>query len=84
MKNLEAQRSQYLTLYGQQLNLLRFLMNVGADYPLDVERMPGDITPVQTFGVSDGLPELRLAEKQKNWPRNVSRQHARDTFRAYL
>lgn len=40
-------------------------MNVGADYPLDVERMPGDITPVQTFGVSDGLPELRLAEKQK-------------------
>lgn len=65
MKNLEAQRGQYLTLYGQQLNLLRFLMNVGADYPLDVERMPGDITPVQTFGVSDGLPELRLAEKQK-------------------
>lgn len=56
MKNLEAQRSQYLTLYGQQLDLLRFLMNVGADYPLDVERMPGDITPVQTFGVSDGLP----------------------------
>lgn len=33
MKNLEAQRSQYLTLYGQQLDLLRFLMNVGADYP---------------------------------------------------
>ncbi len=65
MQNLEAQRSQYQTLYKQQLNLLRFLMNVGADYPLDVERMPGNITPVQTFGVSDGLPELRLAEKQK-------------------
>ena len=27
MQNLEAQRGQYQTLYKQQLNLLRFLMN---------------------------------------------------------
>lgn len=64
LKNLEVQKNQYLTLYEQQLNMLRFLMDISPETPLAVTYMPEFIEPIQTNGVSDELPELRLADKQ--------------------
>lgn len=64
LKNLEVQKNQYLTLYEQQLNMLRFLMDISPETPLAVAYMPEFIEPIQTNGVSEELPELRLADKQ--------------------
>lgn len=64
LKNLEVQKNQYFTLYEQQLNMLRFLMDISPETPLAVTHMPEIIEPVQTNGISDELPELRLADRQ--------------------
>ena len=59
-KSLTAQRDQYATLHEQQLNLLRFLLDLAPDVPLAVLPMPADVSPNPTPGVSSSLPELRL------------------------
>lgn len=64
LKNLEVQKNQYFTLYEQQLNMLRFLMDISPETPLTVTHMPEFIEPIQTNGVCNELPELQLANKQ--------------------
>ena len=64
-KNLEAQRDQYATLYEQQLNLLRFLLDLPAEEPFAVVPMPADVHLKQTAGVDPSLPELRLLTTQQ-------------------
>lgn len=65
LKSLAAQRDQYATLYEQQLNLLRFLLDLPAEEPFAVVPMPADIHLKQTAGVDPSLPELRLLTTQQ-------------------
>lgn len=65
LQALEAQRDQYGTLHKQQINLLRFLMDVSPEMPLEVTGMATEIAPLHTTGISNRLPELLLAEQQK-------------------
>jgi outer membrane protein len=67
LKNLQAQRDGYQSLFRQHLNLLRFLMNMTAEEPLDVTDMPEDISPFGASGVDNCLPDLQLAEKQQEY-----------------
>ncbi len=60
LKSLTAQKDQYVTLYGQQLNLMRFLLDLPSETPIAVEPMPAEVAPERTGGVSESLPELRL------------------------
>lgn len=64
-KMLEAEREVTHTLYQQQLNMLRYLMNLDMDAPLDVVPMPESFEPVIIGNASDELPEIMLAYKQK-------------------
>ena len=63
-KNLIAQRDQVVMLYGQQMNLMRFLLNLDATEPIDVVRMPQDITKLPIGGLNEQLPELQLADQK--------------------
>lgn len=61
LEDLKAQQDRFSTLYAQQTNMLRFLLDLSPDTPLEVEAMTGDIEMSQASGLSEGLPELRLA-----------------------
>ena len=63
-KNLIAQRDQVVMLYGQQMNLMRFLLNLNATEPIDVARMPQDITKLPIGGLNEQLPELQLIDQK--------------------
>lgn len=65
LKNIETQHDQFNTLYQQQLNLLRFIMDADPNMPLDVTDMTNIVTPMQHGGVNPSLPELLLASKQQ-------------------
>ncbi len=65
LQNLKAQQNQFAMLYAQQLNMLRFLLNLSPEKPIEVERMPADIDPAPIAGISYSLPELRMATMQK-------------------
>ena len=65
LKSLKTQQDQSHTLHGQQLNMLRFLMDMSPDVSLEVVRMAESIEPLPSAGVSEGLPELLLSEQQK-------------------
>lgn len=62
-KNLEAQRDEAISLYKQQLNILRFLLNLDSDYPINVVRMPQELIKIDAEGLNERLPELQLAQK---------------------
>lgn len=65
LQNLKAQQDQFAMLYAQQLNMLRFLLDLSPDEPIEVERMPVDIDSANISGISYSLPELRMAIMQK-------------------
>lgn len=65
LKNLTAQRDQYAILHEQQLNLLRFLLDLSPDVPFAVNPMPDEIVLRQVSGVSEALPELRLLSSRQ-------------------
>lgn len=65
LQNLKAQQGQLAMLYAQQLNMLRFLLDLSPDEPIEVERMPVDIDSANISGISYSLPELRMATMQK-------------------
>lgn len=66
LKNLEAQHDQYAALYEQQLNLLRFLLDIPPETPMAVNPMPTDIVLSGTYGaISESLPELQLLSTRK-------------------
>lgn len=60
LKSLVAQHDQYVTLYEQQLNLLRFLLDLPPETPMAVMPMPADVSLLPMEGVSESLPDLRL------------------------
>lgn len=61
-KNLDALKINYNTLYMQQINLLKFLLDFPENQELSVETMPREIELIKTEGVSESLPELKLAK----------------------
>lgn len=65
LQNLTAQQDRFATLYAQQINMLRFLLDLSPETPLDVEPVSGEIEPFDAPGVSGALPELRLAATRR-------------------
>lgn len=65
LQNLKAQHDQSRTLHYQQLNMLRFLIDMAPETPLEVTRMTESIEPLPDTGVNEELPELLLSEQQK-------------------
>ena len=80
LKSLKTQQDQSHTLHGQQLNMLRFLMDISPDVSLEVVRMAESIEPLPSAGVSGGLPELLLSEQQKI----LAEQHIKAVKAGYL
>lgn len=64
LKNLLAQHDQCVTLHEQQLNILRYLMDVAPEAPLEVTCLPDDIEPQLTAGVATHLPDLLLSAQE--------------------
>lgn len=62
---LLTEHSMQHTLHTQQLNMLRYLMDMPIEAPLDVEPIESTVAPISTASASRSLPELLLAEKQK-------------------
>lgn len=65
LKSLKTQHDQSLTLHCQQLNMLRFLMDLAPETPLEVTLMAENMEPLPATGVNEALPELLLSEQQK-------------------
>ncbi|MDO5334059.1 MAG: TolC family protein [bacterium] len=65
LQNLKAQRDQFSMLYEQQINMLRFLLDLAPEDRIEVERMPRDIVRINISGISHALPELRMVTMQK-------------------
>lgn len=61
---LETERAMQNTLHEQQLNMLRYLLDLSVDASLDVMPMETEFTPMSMAGVDHQLPELQLAEKK--------------------
>ena len=66
LKTLQANRNVQQTLQAQQLNMLRYLLDLPLDAPLDVTTMDQSFSPLTCGAESFMLPEEQLAEKQKN------------------
>ena len=62
--NLETQRAQYQMTYEQQLNTLRFLLDMEAQDAIDVERMDAALRPIPMQGLSGSLPDQQLLDTQ--------------------
>lgn len=65
LQALVAQRDQSRTLHGQQLNMLRFLMDMSPEVPLRVTRMCESVESWEMSGISGSLPELLILAQQK-------------------
>lgn len=65
LKSLKALYDQSRTLHSQQLNMLRFLLDMASETPLKVTRMTESIEPVHTTGVNEEAPDLLLSVQQK-------------------
>ena len=62
---LQTERAMQHTLHEQQLNMLRYLLDMAVDSPLDVMPMESSFVPIAIESASSQLPELLLAEKQR-------------------
>lgn len=62
---LQTERAMQHTLHQQQLNMLRYLLDMAVDAPLDVTPMESSFEPLEIENASSQLPELLLAEKQR-------------------
>ena len=65
LKSLKTQHDQSHTLHSQQLNILRFLMDMAPETSLEVTRMAENMEPLPATGVNEELPELLLSAHQK-------------------
>lgn len=65
ISNIDVLRKQYATIYEQQLNLLRFLLDIAPEQNISVRKMDESLAQTVVNGVSDNLPELRLINERK-------------------
>ena len=63
--NLETQQSQYHMVLNQQLNTLRFLLDLDAEDSIAVTRMDKGLIQVASRGVSNALPDQLLLDTQQ-------------------
>ncbi len=80
LHNLKVQHDQSNMLHNQQLNMLRFLMDMAPEAPLKVTHLDESLEPLYTTGVNEGLPELLLQEQQKV----LTEQRIRNVKAGYL
>lgn len=60
LQDLQTQQDQNRTLHSRQLNMLRYLMDMAPETPLEVTPMAEDIAPLPPTGISETLPDLLL------------------------
>lgn len=65
LKSLKTQHDQSHTLHSQQLNMLRFLMDMAPETSFEVTHMAENMEPLPATGVNEELPELLLSLHQK-------------------
>lgn len=65
LQNLKTQHGRYAMLYEQQLNMLRFLLDLPPEWPIEVERMGVEPAFANIPELSYSLPGLRMAAMQK-------------------
>ena len=63
--NLRAQQDEFVMLYDQRVNMLRFLLDLSPETPLEVEWLEDGIETFTGAGISGSLPELRSVDLQK-------------------
>lgn len=63
--NLRAQQDEFVMLYDQRINMLRFLLDLSPETPLEVEWLEDGIETFTGAGISGSLPELRSVDLQK-------------------
>ena len=63
-QNLQVMMNQYSTVYEQQLNLLRYLMNLDASESIAVTPLESGIRNHAETTISNNLPEMRINEQQ--------------------
>lgn len=64
LQNLRTLSDQSHTLHAQQLNTLRYLLDIDIDTPLEVTRINEEIEPLEVAGISNRLPELLLYDQK--------------------
>lgn len=64
-ERLQAERAVQSTQHEQQLNMLRYLMDMPIEDALDVTPMDSVFTPIYIGGASSQLPELLIAKEQQ-------------------
>lgn len=64
LRSVTAQRDQCLTLHQQQLNLLRFLINLPDSTNFEVQDLPDEFTRKTIGGLDMQRPDIRLALSQ--------------------
>lgn len=65
LRNLETQLDGLKAMYSRQVNMLRFLMDLPPEAPVDVERMTETLESAAMSGISETLPELLSAQTRK-------------------
>lgn len=67
LENLQVQYDNALAMYQQQLNLLKYVLDMGAEKEIELETLDANNTDSPAFnGVSPDLKELQLLNTQKN------------------
>lgn len=64
LQMLETERAMQNTMHEQQLNMLRYLLDMTVDAPLEVAPMESSFVPMTIEEVSTQLPEVQIAEEQ--------------------
>lgn len=65
LQNLSTLKNQFAMLYNRHVNMLRYLLDLAPETPLEIERMSDEIELFPASEVNDALPEMRLATMQK-------------------
>lgn len=64
LKNLQTLLDQWQTVHSQQLNMLRFLIDIAPECPLEVTAMGDKVDDIAATDVNTNLPELLVAQGQ--------------------
>lgn len=64
LQMLQTERAMQNTMHEQQLNMLRYLLDMSMDTPLEVASMESSFVPMTIEEVSNQLPEVQIAEEQ--------------------
>lgn len=65
LKNLNTLQNQTSTLHSQQINMLKYLLDLSPESELEVASMVENFEPSQVDCVSETLPELAILSNQK-------------------